>query len=171
MDTTSILNAASDTLTGQLTSEQLLALKMRELELSLSHYTPVDTEDIVIPVIFFLSIAAITILYFYFSYKTKKRRLDLVEKAIDKGQQIPDMSLLTAKNKKEKSVFDYVKNGIIFTSLGIAILLYGIFNTDYNEMNSSVIFIGGFFFAFGFAWLLIAIIKHSLDKKRTDKKD
>ena len=79
------------------------------------------------------------------------------------------MSLLTAK--KEKSVFDYFKNGIIFTSLSIAILLYGIFNTDYNEMNASVIFIGGFFFAFGFAWLLIAIIKHSLDKKRTDKKD
>ena len=78
MDTTSILNAASDTLTGQLTSEQLLALKMRALELSLS--TQVNMEDILVPIvlpaIFFLSIAAITILYFYFSYKTKKRRLD-----------------------------------------------------------------------------------------------
>jgi uncharacterized membrane protein len=164
MDTNSIVNACSDTLTGQLTSEQLFALKMKTLEMQRNFG---DIEDIVVPSLFFLSTVAILIICLYFSNKNKKRRFDLIEKAIDKGQQIPDISLLTTrKQHKEKSVFDYVKNGIIFTLLGIVMLLYGIFNTSKEAINEPMVFIGSFFLAFGFAWLLIAIIKKNIDRKK-----
>jgi hypothetical protein len=163
METNATLTAASDTLTGQLTSEQLFKLQMKTLELE-HNFVGDHVEDIAIPLVFFLSIVAIVVIYFYYSHKNKKRRYDLIEKAIDKGQQIPDISLLTTKKpRKEQSVFNYIKNGIIFTMLGIAIFLYGIFST---KMIEPMIFIGSFFLSFGLAWLLIAIIKNNIDKKK-----
>ncbi|MDR0763296.1 MAG: DUF6249 domain-containing protein [Bacteroidales bacterium] len=155
----------------RLTSEHLYRLKMKELEIK--DQSVVEPLGLLVPISFFLSIFGILFIFFYYQHKDRRRRYSLLEKAIDKGQQIPDISLLTEKKqRKVQSVFDYVKNGIIFTLLGIAISLLKIFSGIHNDENSNgwfFTFIGFFFLAFGLAWLLIAVVKHLLDKKQNGK--
>jgi hypothetical protein len=164
-DTAATVTAAN----GQLTSDQLFRLKMKALEVENSSIWD-SFEDFGIPFTFFLSVIAIVFICLFFLYKDKKRRYDLIAKAIDKGQEIPDMSLLTMKKPRRKNtVFDYIKNGIIFTSLGAMMLGYGWFVRTGTELSGPMVFVGSFFLAFGIAWLLIALLKHNIDKKNAAK--
>jgi hypothetical protein len=161
--TQAITTTDTTTITAQLTSEQLYQLEMKKLENDFMRDGS-DATEIVVPIAFFLFALGTIFISVFFLSKSKKRRYALIEKAIEKGQPLPE-NLFTTKRKRDHSVFGYIQNGIIFTLLGIAMFVVGAF----ADTSLGFIFTGAFFFAFGIAFLLIAFIKHKMEKdKKTE---
>lgn len=99
-------------------------------------------EDILIP-IFICVVLPVLIVFFccYYSYKSRKARLDTLAKAIEKGVEI-DPSLLTdpeksTTEKKEKPMVLFTW-GMVLSLVGIALLLIGLLPNSNNLAGVSI---------------------------------
>jgi len=119
--------------------------------------------------IFFVPfIAIVSIIWFILSHKRKqdKLRVDLMTKAIESGQPIPE-NLFETTMKEKKSP---IKKGIIWIAVGLGIALFftfnGIADKDYSDIFEGLgismipLFVG-------LGYLLI----HFFDKKEKQKKN
>lgn len=129
-------------------------------------------EEILVPIAFFATAIGIIAIIFNYLNNEKKRRYAIVEKAIECGQQIPE-NFFTVK-KAEKRSFEYFKNGIIFTFLGVAFWLMNFIFLNDNaspEGRFPFVFVAAFFTAFGMAFLLIGLLRRNQEKNEDKAKD
>ncbi|MDR1973532.1 MAG: DUF6249 domain-containing protein [Bacteroidales bacterium] len=115
-----------------------------------------------VPTMVFLSFVAIIFIIFFF--RDRKRKYELLKKAIEHGQKIEDLNLNILHKAEEISPIKGITNGIIFLSIGLGfgictLLLRGSF------MNFPMLFITCFFLAFGAGTLVAGIVKNKMKKK------
>lgn len=130
--------------------------------------------EVLVPIAFFAACVGVIFIIFKYLSNDKKRRYAVVEKAIERGQTIPE-NFLTIK-KAEKSSFDYFKNGIIFTFLALACwlvyyLLLGVYFDREDDENFGLMFVAAIFSAFGLAYILIGLLRKNQEKKADTKGD
>ncbi|MDA3781286.1 MAG: DUF6249 domain-containing protein [Bacteroidales bacterium] len=124
--------------------------KRADTEQKKAFWNSTSSIEVVIP---FIMIILIVVSVQYFRYKRKKDLYLLITKIIESGKEVPiDLLKEPKKNKNE------LKRGLVFSSLGIAIITGG-FIIDKH------------FFVFGLIPLLLGIayiIFHLLDKSKDD---
>lgn len=120
---------------------------------------------IVIPITFFITSALIVFLVFYYRRKERDARYQLIEKAMEKGEKIPDQIFITEK-KEKKTSFDYFKNGIICFVIGAAQLVMWLILGGGRWENFFWSASGLILFFLGAGYVLIAIIEKQREKKK-----
>ncbi|GHU69203.1 hypothetical protein FACS189413_07680 [Bacteroidia bacterium] len=119
-----------------------------------------------IPFGFFAAVVLVVWIVFKYIANEKKSRYDLIEKAIEKGQTIPE-NLFAPKEKSEKKSFAYFKNAIIFLALSTAfwaVFIYQRRSGFGDDEAFGFMFISAFFTAFGAAWLIIGFLRRAQEK-------
>jgi hypothetical protein len=92
-------------------------------------------EDAIIPVVLFLSVAAIIIAYVYWNHKSRQAVMQAVEKSIESGNALTP-ELLAKLSSPTSSRFRDFRRGIVIAMLGVAGLLATIFIDDTDLISA-----------------------------------
>ena len=122
--------------------------------------TPVNREDIFVPLFFFLSCAIILFIIFFYNWKDKKKRYELLEKSIEKGVEIPQNVLI--RTKKERDFFYYLRFGIILIAISCALISMGFIAERVHKFAFAAVPVG--FLALAF--FVIAFMERAKAKNR-----
>ena len=83
-------------------------------------------EDLMIPIVFFLVLGAITLGYLFWNHKNKQSVMDTVQKSLDQGNQLsPELlaSLGATVNPRARDL----RRGVVFLSLALGGMLSSVF--------------------------------------------
>ena len=153
-----------------LSTHQVNALiEMYKIKNNVSISAPVDF-NMLIPLSFFIFCAGVLFIVIFYNWKDKKRRYELLEKAIEKGVEIPhNMLIKPQKDKKEKHFFYYLKNGIFLAGIALSLIFLNVC-LPYRE--SSVFMIGGVILGgIALAFLVIAFFERASAKNRKSENE
>ena len=81
-------------------------------------------EDVIIPIVMFLSIAVVTIVYFYFKARARADKQQTIRLALEKGNELsPEFvqQLGEAEPAKDRDL----RRGVIFLALAMGLVLIG----------------------------------------------
>ncbi|MGE4133471.1 MAG: DUF6249 domain-containing protein [Bdellovibrionales bacterium] len=98
-------------------------------------------EDIVVPIALFIMLAVVILGAKYFSSKNEQRRLDVLQKMVEKGQPIPEgvitQILNTGKQESEDSRATYkrTRNAYGFSIAGVALLGYAVITGSFHATD------------------------------------
>lgn len=81
-------------------------------------------EDIVIPTVMFLSIAVVTITYFYFKARTRADKQHTIRLALEKGSELSP-EFLKQLGEAEPAKDRDLRRGVIFLALAMGLVLIG----------------------------------------------
>jgi hypothetical protein len=125
-----------------------------------------------IPFGFFAAIVLIVWIVLKHSANEKKNKYNLVAKALEMGQAIPE-NLFAPQEKPEKKSFGYFKNAIIFLALSTAfwaVFIYQKWHGWGDDEAFGFLFVSAFFTAFGAAWLIIGFLRRAQEKQENAEK-
>ena len=108
-----------------------------------------------VPIILFISFAAIIIGLLYYRHKIKAKQQQTIQKLIEKEQQLTP-ELIAAIGKKSESEHSDLSRGVVLIAFAVAIVLYGTIAL-YDDPEFAAL--GVFPFAIGIAYLVINKVK------------
>lgn len=119
-----------------------------------------DKREYLIPVSFFLSIIVIIWLSLNYSRRKKKDRYQIIEKALDKGESLPQ-SIFDEPQKRQKTWLNTLRSGVVTLCCGLGVFGLGFFTEEVVFMGLALIpsFIG-------LGYLLVAFLEHRHEKRQ-----
>lgn len=83
-------------------------------------------EEVLIPIVLFVSIAVIFSLWFYFRYKSRVATQQTFQMALEKGSELsPEFIKRLAESEPKPHKDRDLRRGLIWLALGIALLILG----------------------------------------------
>lgn len=109
--------------------------------------------DILVPIIFFIAVATITISFMFFNSKSKKHLQETLQLAIEKGETLTPETIEKLLDKKQP--FNDLKRGIIYIAFGIAFALFGLFLPEDEPATRVMTGFSMFPVIIGFAYIIV----------------
>ena len=110
-----------------------------------------DPIGILIPIVAMICLAAITGLYFYFRYRTRRERQSTLRAAIERGLELtPELLQQLGESAQHKDAD--LRRGVLAIAVGVGIAAFGLLQSD-PEVFSRLRAGGALFFIIGIALL------------------
>ncbi len=123
-------------------------------------------DGIVVPLAFFVVVVLIVWISLWISYRKKKARYDIIEKAIEQGMSIPEGLFDEPQKTKEHTWLNTLRSAAVLIGIGIGIIGLGFFVEEDVFMGLSCIPI-----FLGLGYLIVALFERREKKMAEKSKD